>query len=41
MHDAIQGVQVGGEGAVVCSRREEELGEPLDCVWWAGGEECC
>lgn len=37
--DAVEGVEVGGEGAVVLGWGEEELGEALDGVWWVLCEE--
>ena len=39
MHDAVHGMEVGGEGLVVLLREEDEFGEPLDGVGWVYGEE--
>ena len=39
MDYAVEGVVVGGEGAVVLFWGEEELGEALNGVWWVLREE--
>jgi hypothetical protein len=37
--DAVEGVEIGGESAVVVFGCEEKLGEALDGVWWVGCKE--
>ena len=36
--DAVEGVEVRGEGAIVLCWVKQELGEALDRVWWAFAE---
>jgi hypothetical protein len=36
---AVEGVEVGGESAVMVFWSEEELGQALDGVRWVGGEQ--
>lgn len=36
--DAVEGAEVGRKGAVVLRWVEDELGQPLGCMWWRSGE---
>jgi hypothetical protein len=41
VHYSVDSMKVRGEGFVVLFRVQDELGEPLNCMWWVGLEESC